>query len=186
MEKHLLENYDDGILVFITCKPSTVFSSKLITDFDNARVYLREDNTQVDFVTNADTTNKRYVIDKNNSISSHVENLDGAKEVGENILILKKSGNEIKLLEHLESPNPDENWAEVVVQFVKNYYDEDPDVGLLWRWGQLVQEEGKYNCVECDHQEFMQLDQLFPVCSVCLSGEIDGPSGPGDGFWELD
>lgn len=182
---HILDNLDDNfIYVFITVKAGSEFANRNIAEFANAHIFLSENDTKVFFLTETLESNPDYIQDKDHVIANMSESLNGAKNVGDNILFCNVVEDKLNLLQIKEAPDIAEDWSEVVSQFIRNFKDSEPDEGLLWRWGQIIPESGEYTCVDCGHVEEFVEGQVFPICDVCLSGEIDGPSTPSEGFWE--
>jgi hypothetical protein len=108
-------------------------------------------------------------------------------QIAENMLIYLKKGDlvtEVDFLVHREKPENKYNWIKVVKQFALNYQNTEPDSDNLWKWGQIVPEDGEYLCRDCGYIEEFKAGTIFPICEVCLAGDPDGPMDLDDGYWE--
>lgn len=176
----------DGLFVVFTCDSDSDFIKKQLPLFSSKSRYFEENDCSVFFVVGDKDPKKEGVLfDQNGEIVDLVEDLKNKDDVGENLLIFSKKGEEIEFSELKETPENEYDWTENVEYLVKNFHNNEPDDSNLWRWGQLVPQDGDYLCVDCGYIEEMKKGQTFPICVVCLSGEVDGPSGPGEGYWEL-
>jgi hypothetical protein len=99
----------------------------------------------------------------------------------DNLVFVSKNGDSLVYLIHKENPEKDTDWLDVSLAFFENYEKSEPD-NNLWKWGQIVPEDGDYLCVDCGYIETLSKGQIFPICEVCLSGEPAGISGPREGF----
>ncbi len=104
--------------------------------------------------------------------------------LGENIIFTSKFDGKLVYLTHKESPETEGNWTDAIKQFAINFADIQPDEKDMWKWGQVVQEDGDYLCVDCGYIGEFKKGEVFPICEVCLSGDPAGPSGPEAGYWE--
>jgi hypothetical protein len=105
-------------------------------------------------------------------------NLDGS------VVIFRKTGENLDYVENIPDISNSDNWAEMAETYSKNYKETEPDEDGLFKWGQVVQEDGEYLCVDCGYIINLVKGDILPICEVCLSGLPEGPSGPEKGFWE--
>ena len=103
---------------------------------------------------------------------------------GNSLIILQKVGLSYELLENRTGLTNTTKWNEVITQFVTNMLDTELTDNGLWKWGQIVKETREYMCVDCGFITTFTQGQLFPICEVCLSGDVDGPVGPSQGYWQ--
>ncbi len=114
------------------------------------------------------------------SASSEVE----GKVDSENSLVIFENDGGLKLAEVVQDISVDDNWVEIIKTYSENYKSNDPDDDNMYKWGQVVPEDGEYLCVDCGYILELKEGQVFPICEVCLSGLPEGPSGPEKGYWE--
>lgn len=84
------------------------------------------------------------------------------------------------------NPEIEHDWFKVIEDFLINYSQETPDKNGFYKWGQIVRVTGEYLCVDCGYIFELNEGDVFPICEVCLSGDITSPDSKTDkGYWEL-
>jgi hypothetical protein len=167
-------NVPDGLVAVVVANPTSALYSNEFSRYSTAQSDLSAVGVHVIFVTDDTQTDRLKKLDI----------FSGQSKIPHSIVYLEKKGVELKYLTHKEDPESDGNWTEATRQFGVNYTDTQVDDKNLWKWGQVVQEDGDYLCVDCGYIGEFKKGEVFPICEVCLSGDPAGPSGPEAGYWE--
>ncbi len=181
------QSFPQELIAFIVAKPESDLAKREIANFQALSEELNQAKIQIFFVTNqgeASASEVDYWLDEAREYINLAEPISKQKTLSENVIIYKKTGEQLQYLVHKELPEAEYNWVEVIKQFGLNYQNTEPDSRNLWRWGQIVQETGEYLCVDCGYILELEAGAVFPVCEVCLSGEPSGPATPETGYWE--
>lgn len=173
---------EDGLVAVFTTKIDSDFAKKQLENL--SKIYLGD--IKVYFLTTESGTSESefFLSDPNRELINQADYLKAKSNVSENLVIFKKTGSEFQYLVHKENPEHQYDWMPTVSEFAINYANTSPDDKGLWKWGQIVPEDGEYLCVDCGFIESFVAGTVFPVCEVCLSGEPAGPSGAEVAFWE--
>lgn len=181
-----IQNIPDGLVAVF----STSTDSNFIKDQNNKlqplSTKLKEQGIEVFFVTAQElqTDIPNFILDENSEILNLVKSLNDKQKSGENLVLFKKEGGTLTYLVHKEKPEHQYNWITVIDDFSINYVNPNPDDKNLYKWGQVVPEDGDYLCVDCGFIESFSAGDIFPVCEVCLSGEPAGPTSSDGAYWE--
>jgi hypothetical protein len=177
----------DGLVFVITVDS---FDNDLTTKqseyYESLKADLTGQQASVVLVSNAGTPKGDHCLLGNpTELTGFVPKLAGKEQPGSHLFVLKKSADQLTYLDLREKPENQYNWMEIALQFAQNFNDTVPDSSNnYWKWGQVVQEDGEYLCVDCGYIIELKQGQIYPICEVCLSGDPAGPSGPTVGFWE--
>ena len=181
-----LSQVSQELVAVFTVEPGTDFTNKLTAELDGRKAELEAKNIIVLFATsNSGTTDRAdFLLDSEKSLTQKVDSLKGKSNPGENLIIFKKDGEDLKYLVHKENPEHEYEWITVVSDFADNYFNPNPNDQKLYKWGQIVPEDGDYLCVDCGYIASFEAGDIFPVCEVCLSGEPAGPTSSDGAYWE--
>ena len=176
-------NFNDGLIVFFTGSQDLITAqaekySSLKDKFANSMSIVFASDSEI----NIDTDN--FVLDPDNEFVSQAEKLDGRSSSDDNMIIFKKDGDNVRVVDSKEDPDSSLDWMEAMVTVSENFGKEGPDDEGYFAFGQVVPEDAEYLCKDCGYIEEISAGSIFPICEVCLAGEPDGPSGPGEGYWE--
>jgi hypothetical protein len=119
-----------------------------------------------------------FLLDEN---KTYIDSLDSNKE---QLIFCRMNQHNLDTLNSKKNLTAKQNWIDLADVFFNNYNQTEPTDKNLYKWGQQVREDGDYICVDCGYIQGFRKGQVFDVCEACLSGEIDGPSGPNEGYWE--
>lgn len=186
-EKLTLENIKDGAVIIFSTHPESNFSKKQLKNFEDKQKYFNSKNVSVFFLTDTpDKSNSNiYLTDLDGEIQDLVPSLSSSVEfIGENLIIFIKTGDDLVFSEVKKMPENDYNWSETMSDWAENFNDSVIGDDDMWKWGQICPKTADYLCVDCGYVEEIQKGQTFPICIVCLSGEVDGPSGPTQEYWQ--
>jgi hypothetical protein len=130
-----------------------------------------------------------YLVDPADSDSTLFKTLQTMDQISKDLakdclVFISKNGNTLTYISHRPQPEPKYDWLDVAKAFGEQYNNKEADDSGYWRWGQLVQEDGEYLCLDCGYIEDLKAGAIFPVCEVCLAGDPGGPLAIRDGFWE--
>lgn len=100
------------------------------------------------------------------------------------IIFAEKKDTALKYVSVRPRPEPKYDWIEIATIFGSHYVTPTPLNNGNWGWGQIVQQEGEYLCIDCGYIEHLKVGSLFPFCEVCLSGDPNGPSELTEGHWQ--
>jgi len=181
------DKYEGQILVFLSAELDSTFAKKQIQDSskDNYIEKMQDLGANCFLVTKEPGPSdfENYLLDADNQIAKMFE---PTKKLKSWQIFTKVVSGQLQYLIHRDAPETEYNWVENSLQFVINYQDSTPDPSNnYYRWGQIVQEDGDYLCVDCGYIIDFKKGQLFPVCEVCLDGDPTAPdAGPEAGYWE--
>jgi hypothetical protein len=153
-----------------------LYGTKIINSQTN---YLDKLNSKLE------SKNIKVVLAENlDELESFVAELDPANaKLIENSFAIFDTTAKPKLLDYKNNIDPKINWIETFGQFADNYADSKPD-GNFWKWGQIVQETGEYQCQNCGFIEEFKQGEIFRVCEACQAGLPEGACAPSEGYWE--
>jgi hypothetical protein len=181
-----LSNYKDGIIILFSSKVNSPFANTQLPILSEKKSEIESHGGQVFFITDAEETtdNEFFLVDTEREIINLSQRAKNQKNLGDNLIVYRKTGDKLEHLETKENPEKDSDWITAAVDFLKNYNDTELEDGY-WKWGQVVPETGEYLCKDCGYIEEFAKGSIFPICEVCLAGEPSGPSTSAEGYWEL-
>lgn len=185
-EAFSLNSFDDGLIAIFTCDPNSKLATSQLENLENLESQLSQLKLKIIFVTdtNSESENENYFLNASRDVVNLSPKIKNQKKLGENLIVLIKSGNNIKHGDTKEDPEDSSNWIEALIQVAKNFEISEPDSEGYYMWGQVVPETAEYLCKDCGYVEEFQAGTIFPICEVCIAGEPTGPSGPSEGYWE--
>jgi hypothetical protein len=177
-----------GLVMVFTCAPDSEFAQTQLENLEARKDSLKELKCSVLFVTDdteASSDNPNFYLDENREVVNLSERVADQDDLGENLVVLINKGGELSYGDTKEEPENEYDWMEVAEQGAKNYQETEADENGYYKWCQPVPETVEYLCVDCGYVEEFSEGSIFPICEVCIAGEPSGPSGPGEGYWEV-
>jgi len=180
-----ISSYQDGIIILFTSKVNSPFANSQLPILAEKKSEIESLAGQVFFITDTEeaTDNEFFLLDSQREIINLSTRATNQKNLGDNLIVYRKTGDKLEHLETKENPEKDSDWITASVDFLKNYQDPEIDDGY-WKWGQVVPETAEYLCKDCGYIEEFAQGSVFPICEVCLAGEPSGPSTSAEGYWE--
>jgi hypothetical protein len=181
-----LKSLKDGLIAIFTGDIDSEFMQNQMGKYQELEDKVKNLPLNILFVTEKESeTDKDFVYqDTTREIVNKSKKVAEQTELGDNLIILVKSEDEINYGDQKENPEADEEWVQAVIQAAQNFTESDADDEGYYKWGQVVPETADYLCKDCGYVEEFTAGMIFPICETCIAGEPSGPSGPGEGYWE--
>jgi hypothetical protein len=181
-----LKSLKDGLIAIFTGDIDSEFMQNQMEKYQELEDKVKNLPLNILFVTEKESeTDKDFIYqDTTREIVNKSEKVAEQTDLGDNLIILVKSEDEINYGDQKENPEADEEWLQAVIQAAQNFTESDADDDGYYKWGQVVPETADYLCKDCGYVEEFTAGMIFPICETCIAGEPSGPSGPGEGYWE--
>lgn len=123
-----LSTLKDGLIAIFTGSLDSEFMTTQMQKFEELREKTKDLPINILFVTDKEeTSDKDFVYQTTDrALVNKSEKVANQDELGENIVILVKSGDQINYGDQKEDPEADEEWVEGVIQAAKNFTEPDP------------------------------------------------------------
>ncbi|MEM1312250.1 MAG: hypothetical protein AAGF07_02185 [Patescibacteria group bacterium] len=178
-----LKDLSEEVLAVFTVDPGTDFANKTQSLLDSKKTELGQKKVKVIFLTTEGSSESiDFILDSNQELLNMASEVQNKK--GENLILFKLDGDNLKYLVHKDAPEHEYDWIKVISDFADNYANPEPNDQNMYKWGQIVPEDGDYLCIDCGYIGSFNAGDIFPVCEVCLSGEPAGPTSSDGGYWE--